>query len=265
LQKPFVAQDLTPEEIWALARDKEGCRQVQRALTEAASDDERIALATVFHGHVREAMRCANANYVLQKCIETMRPVDSQFILDEIGPFAGEVARHRYGVRLLQRLLEHFLPTQMYGIVEELLVDGVALSMHIYANFLMQHILEHGTDSQQIRLAMLLAENASTVCGTTYGCSVVTKALECAGHDAKTALANALLLLAPHVLADVACLRHGHLTVKLALQAASAAQRKAVFTALANENNTLSKSRYGRTLKKYLDECWVEECSGECN
>ena len=92
----------------------------------------------------------------------------------------------------------------MYGIVEELLVEGVALSTHIYANFFIQHILEHGTESQQISLGKLLAENMSTVCGTTYGCSVVTKALECADQDAKTAFANALLLLAPHVLADAA-------------------------------------------------------------
>ena len=239
MQEAFVIQDLNPQEIWPLASDKKGCREVQRALVEAASDDVRIALATVFRGQAWEAIQCANANHVLQKCIETMRPVDSQFILDEIRPFAGEVARHRYGVRLLQRLLEHFLPSQMYLIVEELLVEGVALSTHIYANFFMQHILEHGTESQQITLTKLLAENASTVCGTTYGCSVVTKALECADQDAKTAFANALLLLAPHVLADAACSRHGHLTVKLALQAAGTPQRKSVFIALADRKSVV--------------------------
>merc|ERR1719326_2532951 len=77
--------------IWRLSTDGQGCRLVQEVLTDAACDDERIVVASELHTHVWEALRCPNANHVLQKCIDTMRPADSQFIIDEIlegGPGA---------------------------------------------------------------------------------------------------------------------------------------------------------------------------------
>ena len=52
------------EQVWRLSRDPEGCRVVQELLADTAS-----ALGAELKGHVWEALRCPNANHVLQKAI----------------------------------------------------------------------------------------------------------------------------------------------------------------------------------------------------
>eukprot|EP00425_Heterocapsa_triquetra_P030434 CAMPEP_0195111272 /NCGR_PEP_ID=MMETSP0448-20130528/95440_1 /TAXON_ID=66468 /ORGANISM="Heterocapsa triquestra, Strain CCMP 448" /LENGTH=121 /DNA_ID=CAMNT_0040148037 /DNA_START=39 /DNA_END=401 /DNA_ORIENTATION=+ len=73
-----------PGNVWRLARNSTGCRRVQQALEDAASDDERVKLVQELRGHVWSAMRCPFANHVLQKCFVTMRPCALQFIIDEL-------------------------------------------------------------------------------------------------------------------------------------------------------------------------------------
>lgn len=122
-----------------------------------------------------------------------MRPVDSQFIIDELlqaGPPPCKGAQHPYGCRIFQRLLEHCPPAQMEQLVECLLGDAAALSAHIYGNYVMQHLLEHGTANQIARLTEILAENAFKVGMANYGPAVLSKALERAGPQHQMALAN---------------------------------------------------------------------------
>merc|ERR1719199_226882 len=107
-------------QVWDLARYQQGSRDVQQELDDA-DDYTRVVLSRELQTHVWEASKCPHANHVLQKCIETLRPSDSQFIIDELlqsGPRAvARAARHPYGCRVLQRLLEHCSADQMKTIV----------------------------------------------------------------------------------------------------------------------------------------------------
>merc|ERR1712139_585287 len=99
-------------------------------------DAERVALAFEMHSRVWEALRCPNANFVLQKFICVLRPQASQFILDELRKAGfSKAARHRYGCRVLQRLLEHCGAEQLQPLVEDLLLDASALCRHVYGHY----------------------------------------------------------------------------------------------------------------------------------
>jgi len=245
--------------IWSSSRDGQGCRMVQQALDDAVSDDERIALASELRTHIWEALRCPNANYVVQKCISTLPPLDSQFILDEIvnvGPHAAaRAARHRYGCRILQRALEHCSSVQVQGLVNELLSDAVGLATHIYGNYVLQHLLEHGSADSIRILTVLLAQDASSLVANSYGCGVLTKALESKKADPQSQqlLANAMLAHADLV-SPMACMRHGDSAVKLALHVADEAHRNAAVLCLMAQKNKLMASRYGRALYKHLQD-----------
>jgi len=255
-------------QVLKLARDAEGCRLLQKAFEEASSDDVRVGLASELRTHVWEVLKCPNANHVLQICISTMRPLESQFIINEIqqAGFGGaggaaRSARHRYGCRILQRLIEHCSAEQVHALVEELLCDVVGLSTHTYGNYVLQHILEHGTEGHIARMTQALAEHASTVGANLYGCAVLGKAFEHASLEARGALAN--MLVKDHdLIATMACSRHGHLTVKLALQASQPSQKWAALSALEARN---LNSRYGRVLNKYVEKCMEDERAAESN
>lgn len=259
------ASSLT-KRVWKLSRDGKGCHKVQQALAHAVSNDERVALASELRTHIWEAIKCPNANHVVQKCIEVLPPRDSQFIIDEIvggGENAvARVARNRFGCRVLQRLLEHGLAKQVERLVDELLSDAMPLAVHIYGNYVMQNLLEHGTPDQISRLARLLAEKASTTCSwPIYGCAVLHKAFDHATPEDLRLLANAILGQ-PELMTAMATLRHGHSTLKAALRMGDAAQREAALQELMGQQQDLKTSRYGRALYKDLQTYSDQERSG---
>jgi len=230
---------------------------VQEALADAVSDDERLALASELHTHVREAIKCPNANHVLQKCIDNLRPHDSQFVINEIlqggSGAVVRVAKHRYGCRVLQRLFEHCSSGQMQSLAEELIGDGVNLATHSFGNYVLQHLYEHGSESQVLMLSKVLAAHVASVAPHSHGCTVLHKAFDHAGEEARMTLAKALLAQ-PALLVGMACSRHGHASVSLALQTVEASQRRTSILALLENTGKLMASRYGRVLCRHLKE-----------
>jgi len=208
-------------------------------------------------------MKCANANHVLQKCIGTMRPMDSQFIIDELvhaGPGAvAKAARHRYGCRVLQRLYEHCAPDQMRLISEDLVKDALPLCRHIFAKYVMQHLIEHGSDEHVAALTQMLALHAPALGADGSACAVIGKALEHSGSMAQVNLVQSLLQQ-PALLTEMSCSRHGHLAAKLALELSDGFRKRVALTELADKHyEKLKASRYGRVLIAYVRKCMVEE------
>jgi hypothetical protein len=244
--------------VWQCARDADGCFRLQKALDDALSDQDRVTLSHELHTHVWEAIKCPHANHVLQKFIDTMRPSGSQFVINEImqggGACVGRIARHRFGCRILQRLLEHCSSNQIFDLVEIIILDARWLATHLYGNYVLQHVLEHCHVEDQIsRLVGVLASNAAQVAAHCYGCAVLHKAFDYAQADARCALASSLVAR-PEVLLAMACSRHGHACVKLALQASHKEQSQEARSWLQERQEVLKRSRYGRVLSKYLDE-----------
>merc|ERR1719321_1661137 len=186
-----------------------------------------------------------------------MRPMHSQFIIDEIlqgGPGAAvRVAKHQYGCRVLQRLFEHCSKGQLEPIVHQLLGDAMQICTHNFGQFVLQHLCEHGTAEQVSELTELLAQSILTVeiLGQSI-LSVLNKAFDHACPEARALLANALLAR-PDQLMTISSSRYGHLTVKKALQMAEQTRKLEALTTLLAQKKVLMSSRYGRVLSKHLD------------
>lgn len=234
-------------QVWLLSRQQSGCREVQRALEASATYEERAALAEELRGHVWEALRCPHANYVLQKCIVTLRPQSLQFIIDELlmkGTGAmPQVARHRYGCRILERLLETCLPQQVDGLVTDLLSDAVALSQHPFGNYVVQHLLEYGARGHRQALVRMLGQHVATLGTDVYASAVLGKALVHGARQDQASLAEQILQ-APGLLAEMVRGRPGSLTAKLVVQALdNPPDRDAAQRIIAAESASLRASR----------------------
>merc|ERR1719229_1061315 len=97
--------------VWNLAREPEGCWRVQEAL-QVASPQTRVALAYELKGRTVDAMKDPYANFVMQKIIGLVPVLHLQFIVDELNPASiRQVARHKFGCRILQRVVDTFQPT----------------------------------------------------------------------------------------------------------------------------------------------------------
>mmetsp|Transcript_87015 Transcript_87015/g.224031 ORF Transcript_87015/g.224031 Transcript_87015/m.224031 type:complete len:332 (+) Transcript_87015:102-1097(+) len=237
--------------VWRLSRDPNGSRLIQCVLDDASGDDDRLRIASELHGHAWQAMRCSHANHVLQKCIMTMRPLDIQFIIDELNErgHAGicKAAQHEYACRVLQRLMEHCAPGQINSLIEVLLMDCTVLSRHIYGNFTMQHVLEYGSESQRHRLAVQLERHASILGWDHRGRKVLTKALSASCPADRMAIARALLM-EPDLLVCMAHARHGHMAAQLMIGILDGEFHEEAKRQLGEELPSLFGSRYGRKI-----------------
>merc|ERR1712232_141847 len=98
-------------------------------------DDERTKLADGLRGHVWEALQCPNANHVLQKCIQTMKPSAIQFIINEIMSqrcAPSRVAEHKFGCRIIVHLIAYCDGEQLHTLVNSILCDARKLATHVF-------------------------------------------------------------------------------------------------------------------------------------
>lgn len=236
--------------VWAKAKHKSGCREVQDALSNG-DNQSRAAIASELRGHVWEAVESPNANHVLQKCIVDLPPDSLQPILDELVSEKGaatRLAKHKYGCRVFERILEHCRPEQVQYMASEVLMDFDSLARDIYGNYVLQHLFEFGTEIIQRQLATSLVKHMPRLYADPRAAAVIAKALELAAAEEKRSIARALLQ-APGRFVQMAAQRFGQAAAVAVLnspgQEAIEARRL-----LLHGKEKLTTSRHGRAVLK---------------
>jgi hypothetical protein len=203
-----VAISSIRDHVLDLAFGQQGCRLVQAAL-EKANQKEILEISDGLRGHVGRAVKSPNANYVLQKIVEILPTTMASFVADELLDIAGEVARHRYGCRIICRLLEHAGEASTDNLVDALLREATELSGHAFGNIVMRSILEHGSLEQRARVADALRGHLEQFAKRKHGSFVVEKALASCDDHTRFTLANELLQ-DPPAIARLAQHQFGH-------------------------------------------------------
>lgn len=199
-------------QVWTLSQDPQGCRQIQKVLDEVNSA-KKLQLALELRGHVMSALRCPQANFVLQKLIMVLQPAEYQFVIDELlrkGPHSVvQAARHKYGCRIVQRIFDRSPLTQVRGLLDGLMTDAAATCIHPFGNYVMQYILEQGPGEYRGQILQALKESTASLSADAHTVAVLLRALRCGEHGDKVALSRALQQR-PELLANMQRLRHGN-------------------------------------------------------
>jgi len=177
-----------------------GCRQVQAALEEAASDEERVALALELKGHVCEAISSPHANFVVQKCIEVLPATVVPFIIDEVER-AGFIwaSKHKYGCRVIQRLIEFCPAEQVHTMVNSLFKSFLEVARHAYGTHVFQLLARSGPEKRRQQAWSLMEEHVEAlVSHPRGGCGLLAAAMEHGEEEDKIRLA-AVLRHSPHL------------------------------------------------------------------
>lgn len=221
---------------------------------EVADATEKDVLSAELHGHVLEAMLSPHANFVIQKVIEVLPVASVSFVAEELATRAADVARHRFGCRILCRLVEHHLcgnasSPATSALIEELLVDSEQLIHHNFARHVMELILEHGNVTHKRRVAGAVQKDVFNNAKNRNASYVVERALILCSVADKDAIVSALvrdserfLMLATH---ECGC----HV-VKAAIKTCGERAQQAKDIILA-ESDRIQTSKYG---KRVLDE-----------
>jgi len=174
-----------------------GCRVMQSAL-DLAGTSEKDALVAELHGHVLEAVSSPHANFVIQKVIEVLPVTAASFVAKELTLFAAEVARHRFGCRILCRLVEHQLcggttSPATTDLIDELLLEADQLIRHNFARHVLDLILEHGSETHKKHISDAIRSNLFHNAKNRNASYVVEKALCLCSAEDTHAIASELL------------------------------------------------------------------------
>jgi len=239
--------------VWEKARHKDGCREVQDALS-SGNNHVRSAIASELRSHIWDSVECPNANHVVQKCIVEMCPEALQFMIEELMSKKGAatyLAKHRFGCRVFERLLEHCQPEQTQDMVSELFANAVALCTDPFGNYVLQHLFEYGTEDQRQQLAALLLPRMSKLCADSRAAAVIAKSLEYAPLKERQFIVQALLQ-DPGRFVQLATSRSGQ-SVALAVLKLPCVEAAEARRLLADGRGSLSRSSHGRAVLKCLD------------
>eukprot|EP00928_Gymnodinium_smaydae_P099752 TRINITY_DN9605_c0_g1_i1.p1 TRINITY_DN9605_c0_g1~~TRINITY_DN9605_c0_g1_i1.p1 ORF type:complete len:519 (-),score=74.24 TRINITY_DN9605_c0_g1_i1:102-1658(-) len=230
--------------------DKTSSRAAQLALEETEGPAAAV-LVMGMHGHVRTAMRSMYANYVIQKIVEMMPWASASFISRELLGAGQEMAKHRFGCRIICRLLEHgpLGDHDLAALLDEVLVDASALSCHAFGNYVVRHILEFGLPEHRHRLVSSLPADLSAVARDQHGSRVVEAALQFSAPDDMHMLSSELLR-DPNRLTTLAMNLSGRHVVKALLHGNYQRQTAAILRPAAGD---LRESKYGKLVLEILE------------
>jgi len=241
--------------IWELAQSQQGSRHLQ-ALLDTAGDQEAQMLTAELLGHIVDASKCRHANFVVQKCISTCNPGVSSAIAREISRHGKQsvvnVAKNRYGCRIIQRLLEVCEGSEMLAICRFMLDDAEALCTHPYGNYTMQQMLSHGPDVGNLEFLDFLTQRAPFIASNFHASAVYGEALRRASPDDAMAIAK-VLHSNQGLLSHMSRTKHGHAVVMLVRQTVNSSQSIAGSSSSTSENGadgTWAESLSERTMPR---------------
>lgn len=264
--------DKCKSNVIKLSYHSHGCRLLQNCFGLLEDDAKLKELADELQGHVLEASVNMHGNHVLQKAIDLLRPSDANYMLQELtaGPkakdfvkdgwyqpwSATQIARSKYGCRVLERVIEHFLPNHNSCIefLQPVIDDCQALCKDQYGNFIIQHLLEHGTDDHKNAIVQVVKADLKDFAVHQHACSVLDKALS------YTNLQNELaeeILNSNCLLVEMASkIRIGYTAVQRMLVMMDGSMLNRAREQLSAIRNSLKETKQGKELFRKL---WPDE------
>jgi len=256
-QSRLEALALIRGSVRRLCFESTGCRVIQQAL-KVGGKTYVTELVEELHGSVLEAASSPHANYVLQAVIAQVPTELVKFIIQEIKGKAVEVARHRYGCRILCRLLEHSPSNEssVHMLVDEILEDPVKMCRHTYAHHVMNSIMEHGIPEQrQIVAAAVKQDLLANACGRTAS-YVVEKILlygsQCDREEVTAKLCN------PENIVWLGQSECGGFVVRTMASMPATSFSKDVMGLVQAGTEQLAMTKYGKRLLQDLGLAWQE-------
>jgi len=126
--------DMLLKDLLPIALDRDGCRVVQKAL-DVADSTQRSKLLAAIQPHVVSLYQSPHGNYVITKVIEQLPAANLGGIVSELEKHGfEEVAKHRFGCRVLERLIEHCEEKDLSRLIAVVKAQASMLCRHQYAN-----------------------------------------------------------------------------------------------------------------------------------
>ncbi|SCU92818.1 LAME_0F01618g1_1 [Lachancea meyersii CBS 8951] len=164
-----------------ISLDPHGTRALQKLVECISSEEEAHLIVNSLRGSIVELSRDLNGNHVVQKCLQKLKPEDSQFIFDAATDACVKIATHRHGCCVLQRCLDHGNRKQFDQLCERIIEHVEELTTDPFGNYVVQYILTQQSERSEFdfttQVVALIKPRVIELSLHKFGSNVVEKAL----------------------------------------------------------------------------------------
>jgi len=242
-----------------------GCRVIQKAL-EVIAPDQQSVLVKELEGHVLKCIKDQNGNHVIQKVIEQVPEIYTQFIVETFTNKVYQLAIHPYGCRVIQRILEHHSDQANYDrpfdiittgpppyIVKELLHYGLNLVQDQYGNYVIQHLLVHGKSTDRNEIIKQLKGKILQFSQHKFASNVIEKCVQYGNEEQRKWLIDEICS-DPNGLEIMMKDQYANYVVQKILDVCDAEQRERLITQIRPHIASLKKYTYGKHIIARLEK-----------
>ena len=119
-----------------------------------------------------------NGNHVIQRCVNSLKPPQNQFIFDITGENISEVATDRHGCCVLQRCITAATDQQKDELVEKIIEKAVELVQNAYGNYVVQYVIDLNSQKVNSKLAHIFMNSIQHLATQKFSSNVIEKCLQ---------------------------------------------------------------------------------------
>ena len=250
-QRDIVVKSLTEEnKILQLIKDLNGEHSFTLLL-------KIISLSSIYDAFL------LIGNHVVQRCLQRLGPIDSQFIYDVASSRCHEIATHRHGCCVIQRCIDYATPSQKEALVKSISSNSLSLSQDQFGNYCVQYVLDLQNDAFSRSVMCQLVGNAAFLSTQKFSSNVIEKCIK--QYHGKDPFPLAVIddedprvmmikeILSSPLLPSLLCDSYGNYVVQSILLRANGPVYQQALEAIKPHLTTLRASPHGRRILQRIE------------
>mmetsp|Transcript_15997 Transcript_15997/g.17886 ORF Transcript_15997/g.17886 Transcript_15997/m.17886 type:complete len:510 (-) Transcript_15997:856-2385(-) len=227
-----------------------GTRAAQKLieLVHRQQDIECIILS--LRGAVVPLVKDLNGNHVVQRCLNTFKAPNNQFVYDAMEEGCVPAGTHKHGCCVMQRCIDAAQPEQLNQLVNAVIRSTMDLIEDPYGNYVVQYVLEQKNLDHNAKIARQLHGSLMPLSKQKFSSNVIEKSLELSGDRARAGLIEELCTYELH---DLLLNEFGNYVIQKALEVAKPPLREKLLGRIKPCMDKLKAVNFGKKLhSKFL-------------
>lgn len=134
-----------------------------------------------------------NGNHVIQKCLNRLSSLDSQFIFDAVAANCVVVGTHRHGCCVIQRCIDHATGDQKTQLIAAITACSHPLVQDPFGNYVLQYILDLNEEKFSQLLSRTFLGNIAFLSKQKFSSNVMEKCIRIADVETRNGLISEII------------------------------------------------------------------------
>ncbi|GMM32258.1 Mpt5 protein [Martiniozyma asiatica (nom. inval.)] len=193
--------DYRQEEIFALSKDQNGCRLLQKKLDEDVNTNYSVIFNAVY-SYSSELMIDPFGNYLIQKIMSLASKQEISLILLEITNIKL-ISINPHGTRAIQRLIDCLSTSEHHQLFSFLISTYIVDLVHdLNGNHVIQKVISHFNGIELDFLVDLVLINLIPIATHKHGCCVLQKLMNKCAHQQVLLIGKEILKNSHYLMQD---------------------------------------------------------------